>query len=126
MTNTVYSVNHVPVRLTDERWRHIVGNHNDLASYYFEVLETVAILNSFLKVMTVSFWRFNFSRAARRYWSSIASWPCKMMVSSLQRSLRPRSKNFSNGEFYGNGNDRQRNIQSIAPFEKNRRKKFVV
>jgi len=42
MTNTVYSINQVPIRLTDERWRHIVGNHNDLASYYFEVLETVA------------------------------------------------------------------------------------
>ena len=42
MTNVVYSVNHLPIRLTDERWRHIVANHNDLASYYFEVLETVA------------------------------------------------------------------------------------
>lgn len=42
MTNTVYSVNQVPIRLTDERWRHIVANHNDLASFYFEVLEAVA------------------------------------------------------------------------------------
>jgi len=42
MTNTIYSINHVSIRLTDERWRHIVENHNDLASYYFEVLETVA------------------------------------------------------------------------------------
>lgn len=28
----------VPVRLTDERWYHIVENHDDLAGYYDEVL----------------------------------------------------------------------------------------
>lgn len=31
-----------PSRLTDERWTHIVENHDDIAGYYFEVLETVA------------------------------------------------------------------------------------
>jgi len=31
----------VPIRLTYERWFHITENHDDLASYYFEVLETV-------------------------------------------------------------------------------------
>ena len=36
-----YSVNRVPIRLTHERWFHISENHDDLASYYFEVLETV-------------------------------------------------------------------------------------
>ncbi len=36
-----YSVNGVPIRLTYERWFHITENHDDLASYYFEVLETV-------------------------------------------------------------------------------------
>jgi len=36
-----YSVNDVPIRLTYERWFHITENHDDLASYYFEVLETV-------------------------------------------------------------------------------------
>ncbi len=36
-----YSVNGVPIRLTYERWFHITENHNDLASYYFEVLEVV-------------------------------------------------------------------------------------
>lgn len=35
------SVNDIPIRLTDERWRHIVENHNDMAGYYYEVLETV-------------------------------------------------------------------------------------
>lgn len=36
-----YSVNGVPVRLTPERWYHIVENHDDLASYFYDVLETV-------------------------------------------------------------------------------------
>ncbi len=41
MTNITYSVNDVPIRLTDERWNHIVENHDDIAGYYFDVLETV-------------------------------------------------------------------------------------
>ena len=41
MTNITYSVNHVPIRLTDERWGHIVENHNDIAGYYYDVLEAV-------------------------------------------------------------------------------------
>lgn len=36
-----YSKNGVPIRLTYERWFHIIENHDDLASYYFDVLETV-------------------------------------------------------------------------------------
>lgn len=36
-----YSVNGVPIRLTYERWYHIIENHDDLASYYYEVLETI-------------------------------------------------------------------------------------
>ena len=35
------SVNGVPIRLTYERWFHIIENHDDLASYFYEVLETV-------------------------------------------------------------------------------------
>ena len=31
----------VPIRLTEERWYHIVENHDDLAGYYDEVLLTV-------------------------------------------------------------------------------------
>ena len=38
---SAYSVNGVPIRLTYERWFHITENHDDLASYYFEVLEAV-------------------------------------------------------------------------------------
>jgi hypothetical protein len=36
-----YSVEGVPIRLTRERWFHIVENHNDLAGYYDDVLKTV-------------------------------------------------------------------------------------
>ena len=36
-----YSKNGIPVRLTYERWYHITENHDDLASYYYNVLETI-------------------------------------------------------------------------------------
>jgi len=42
MTNITYSVNNVPIRLTDEKWIHVVENHDDMAGYYFDVLEAVA------------------------------------------------------------------------------------
>ena len=42
MTNIAYSVNNIPIRLTDERWTHIVENHDDIAGYYFDVLEIIA------------------------------------------------------------------------------------
>jgi hypothetical protein len=37
----VKSINNVPIRLTDERWLHIIENHDDLAGYYDEVLELI-------------------------------------------------------------------------------------
>ena len=39
--DVVISKGGVPIRLTDERWFHIVENHDDLAGYYDQVLETV-------------------------------------------------------------------------------------
>ena len=36
------SVEGVPIRLTAERWLHIVENHEEVAGYYDAVLETVA------------------------------------------------------------------------------------
>lgn len=36
-----HSLNGIPIRLTYERWYHIIENHDDLASYFYEVLETV-------------------------------------------------------------------------------------
>jgi hypothetical protein len=38
----VHSKNKAIIRLTDERWLHIVENHDELAGRLFEVLETVA------------------------------------------------------------------------------------
>ncbi len=42
MTHTTHSVNNIPIRLTDERWNHIVENHDDMAGYYYDVLESVS------------------------------------------------------------------------------------
>jgi len=39
--DVAYSVNGVPIRLTAERWFHIVENHDDLAGHYDDVLNTV-------------------------------------------------------------------------------------
>ncbi len=39
---SVYSINNVLIRLTDERWLHITENHDDLAGRQAEVLEIVA------------------------------------------------------------------------------------
>jgi hypothetical protein len=35
------SVEGVPIRLTTERWFHIVENHDDVAGYYDDVLEII-------------------------------------------------------------------------------------
>lgn len=37
----VYSVNGVPIRLTGERWGHIVANKRYMKAYYGKVLATV-------------------------------------------------------------------------------------
>ena len=39
--DVAYSVNGVPIRLSYERWYHIVENHDDLASAFHEVLDTI-------------------------------------------------------------------------------------
>jgi hypothetical protein len=36
-----YSVNGVPIRLTRERWEHIVTGHPEMQTYYNQVLETL-------------------------------------------------------------------------------------
>lgn len=40
--STVFSKNNVSIRLTEERWFHIVENHDELAGRVSEVLETIA------------------------------------------------------------------------------------
>jgi hypothetical protein len=37
----VYSVNGVPIRMTSERWFHIVENHDYLAGRYEDILDVV-------------------------------------------------------------------------------------
>jgi len=37
----VFSKNKVPIRLTDERWFHIVESHDDLAGYYDNILASI-------------------------------------------------------------------------------------
>jgi len=39
--DAAHSVNNVPIRLTYERWYHIVENHDDLARMFHEVLDAV-------------------------------------------------------------------------------------
>ena len=39
---TVNSIHNIPIRLTNERWMHIVKNHDEMAGYYYDVLETVS------------------------------------------------------------------------------------
>jgi hypothetical protein len=37
----VQSINGAPIRLTDERWVHIVENHDDLAGFYDEIVDII-------------------------------------------------------------------------------------
>lgn len=39
--DTVISRDGVPIRLTEERWCHIVESHDDLAGHYDDVLDTI-------------------------------------------------------------------------------------
>ncbi len=38
----VWSVNKVPIRLTEERWLHITEEHSEMAGYYYDTIEAVA------------------------------------------------------------------------------------
>ena len=42
MTENILSINKIPIRLTDERWAHVIEEHAELAGMKYEVLETVA------------------------------------------------------------------------------------
>jgi hypothetical protein len=39
--DVAYSVNEVPVRLTEERWEHIVSNKPYMQAYYEKVLDAI-------------------------------------------------------------------------------------
>jgi len=40
--NVVLSINNLPIRLTDERWAHIVAEHAELTAMQSDILETIA------------------------------------------------------------------------------------
>ena len=42
----VTSKNNVPIRLTEERWFHIIEEHSEMAGYYYDVLETISNPNA--------------------------------------------------------------------------------
>jgi hypothetical protein len=37
----VKSIDNVPIRITDERWKHIFENHDDLAGYLDEITDAL-------------------------------------------------------------------------------------
>jgi hypothetical protein len=39
--DTAISINGVPIRLTEERWFHIVENHDEMAGHYDDVLSAI-------------------------------------------------------------------------------------
>ncbi|MCS6903044.1 MAG: PBECR2 nuclease fold domain-containing protein [Candidatus Bipolaricaulota bacterium] len=41
MIGVAESKNGVPIRLTEERWYHIIEHHEDLAGYAHEILDTI-------------------------------------------------------------------------------------
>ncbi len=41
MVDVIKSKNDIYIRMTDERWFHIIENHDDVASYYDDVLDTI-------------------------------------------------------------------------------------
>lgn len=49
MAHVVVSKHGVPIRLTDERWSHIIEEHCELAGLRLEVLETVAFPSRILE-----------------------------------------------------------------------------
>jgi len=41
--NIVISKNKIPIRFTDERWKHISLGHPEMANYYYEIIETIEV-----------------------------------------------------------------------------------
>ncbi len=51
----VKSKNGIPIRLPEERWIHIIENHDDLAGYYDLVLNTIEEPDYIVKGYTEAF-----------------------------------------------------------------------
>ncbi|MEI6508170.1 MAG: hypothetical protein WCO54_06765 [Bacteroidota bacterium] len=41
--NIAISKNKIPIRFTDERWKHITLGHPEMADYYYEIIETIEL-----------------------------------------------------------------------------------
>ena len=39
--DTAISKNNIPIRLTSERWRHIMIGHPEIADFYYEILKAI-------------------------------------------------------------------------------------
>lgn len=64
-----FSINGVPICLTYERWYHIIENHDELASYFYEVLEAVERPDMVLRGNHGSLKAFK--NAGRRKWLAV-------------------------------------------------------
>ena len=58
----------VPIRLTDERWAHIVEEHAELAGMREDVLEAVAETDRVVGGRQTSCWPSECWKRARRWW----------------------------------------------------------
>jgi hypothetical protein len=38
----IFSINKVPIRLTEKRWLHITEEHSEIAGYYYDAIETIS------------------------------------------------------------------------------------
>ena len=45
----INSINNVPIRITDERLKHIFENHDDLAGYLDEIIDTLEFPDHVIK-----------------------------------------------------------------------------
>lgn len=41
--NSIVSKNNVTIRLTEERWQHIISGHPEISDYLFQILNTIQI-----------------------------------------------------------------------------------
>lgn len=84
MTDLVASVHGVPIRLTDERWSHVVEEHTELAGMRLDVLETVANPERVLQGAAEELLAVREAEPGNGWWSCTDN--CPTTVSSSQRS----------------------------------------
>jgi hypothetical protein len=85
MAESVYSKNGVPIRLTDERWRHITEEHGELTDLRSEMMETVANPAEILPGITGNCLQSGRSNQENTWWSYTAN-PSRTVLSSRRFS----------------------------------------